>query len=288
MFTARNGAWDGASGLTFTLPVEALHRNRRELLRHLAGDRQHVHRGRRGRRPRASPRGLRVEERLGGDHVFRLDADEPACTALDGSPGTQSGAPQDTATITADSPASDWDGVSGLTQTYQFSRCDSGGVNCNTVVQSGSSNTYVLKPADIGSTIRVVASASISTSATVSSLASPATSIITPLLLANGAPAAPTGAAQDGKLLTAGDNGNWADEGSLGFKYQWFQCTSSSNSSCTTSLGAASASNTYTLKPTDVGTRIVVVVTAFVGAGAASSMSAAVARRSLRSTPAPP
>ena len=31
--------------------------------------------------------------------------------------------------ITADSPASDWDGVSGLTQSYKFSRCDSGGVN---------------------------------------------------------------------------------------------------------------------------------------------------------------
>ena len=75
-------------------------------------------------------------------------------------------------------------------------------------------------------------------------------------------------------MLTAADNGNWADESGLGFKYQWFQCTSSSSSSCTTSLGAASASNTYTLKPTDVGTRIVAVVTAFVGAGAASSMSA--------------
>ena len=48
--------------------------------------------------------------------------------------------------------------------------------------------------------------------------------------------------------------------------------------SCTTSLGAASASKTYTLKPTDVGTRIVAVMTAFVGAGAASSTSAADAR----------
>ena len=272
-FTAVTGAWDGATGLTFTYQWKRCTAN--------GGS--------------CSPISLATGSSYTAGaadvgHALRLavSASKNGSAATTSADSTQtnalaplstgvpalSGAPQDTATITADSPASDWDGVSGLTQTYQFSRCDSTGVNCNTVVQTGSSNTYVLKPGDIGSTIRVIASASIATSATVSSLASPATSIITPLLLANGAPAAPTGAAQDGQLLTAGDNGKWADEGSLGFKFQWFQCTSSSNSSCTTSLGAASASNTYTLKPTDVGTRIVVVVTAFVGAGAASSMSA--------------
>jgi hypothetical protein len=192
----------------------------------------------------------------------QTDVIAPASTGLP----ALTGAPQDTQLITAASPAGDWDNVSGLTQTYQFFRCDSTGANCaSSPIQSGQSATYTLSAADIGSTIRVVALAAKNGSSTTPSGNSPQTSIITPLLL--GAAATPSGTTRDGSTLTA-SAGTWADQGQLNFNYQWFQCSPTCSS-----LGAASTSSTYVLKPTDVGNTIEAVVTAFIGAGAASTTS---------------
>ena len=119
------------------------------------------------------------------------------------STGTPSltGAAQDGQSLTASSPAGDWDGVASLTQTYQFYRCDANGGACAAVVAVSSSPTYTLSWDDIGSTIKVIALAAKNGSAASSSGSSPASSIIRPTLTT--APAAPTGGAQDGQQLTA-------------------------------------------------------------------------------------
>jgi hypothetical protein len=182
------------------------------------------------------------------------------------------GAAQDGQLLTASSPASDWDGVANLTQTYQFYRCDANGGGCAAVDAVSSSPTYTLSWDDIGSTIKVVAFASKGGSTVISSSSSAATSIIRPTLTA--APAAPTGGAQDGQQLTAA-TGTWLNQAHLSFKYEYFRCSPS----CA-SLGAPSASATYVLQPGDVGNTIQVAVTAYIGSGttlATSSNTLAIA-----------
>jgi hypothetical protein len=177
---------------------------------------------------------------------------------------TIGGSPQDTQMLTAASPASMWDGVS-VTTTYQYYRCDASGNNC-AQIPGANTSSYQLDLDDIGSTVRVIASASKNGSPATASGSSLGTAVIAPFLLT--AATAPTGTTADGSTLTAA-KGTWADQNGLSFLYQWFQC----NPTCT-SLGAASASPSYTLKASDVGGTNRVIVTAFVGAGQATSTSA--------------
>jgi PKD domain len=178
---------------------------------------------------------------------------------------TVTGAAQDTSTLSAQSTSTMWDGVS-VTPSFQWYRCNTSGGGCSSI-GNATNATYKLALADIGSTIEVIASASKNGSALIASSASSPTSVIAPLLTT--APGQPTGNPQDTQVLTA-PTGSWADQGGLSFRYQWLNC-----SPTCVALGAASSSNTYTLQPTDDGDTIKVTVTAFVGAGTASSTSAA-------------
>ena len=132
---------------------------------------------------------------------------------------TLSGVTQDGQVLTASSPSTSWDGATGLTRTFVFTRCDANGANCNTTLQNttvtASTTTYTLTAADMGSRIRVTVSASKGGSASVSSAPSAATAIIAPF--STGAPATPTVVApdtlvQDGVTLQA-SNGSWLDYG---------------------------------------------------------------------------
>jgi hypothetical protein len=174
---------------------------------------------------------------------------------------TLAGAFADTKPLTATDGA--WNGATGLTETYQFSRCDVSGNNCNTVQNTGS-NVYNLVLADIGSTIRVTVFAKKNSSASIASAASSFTSVIAPLSTA--APAAPTGQTQDGVQLTALD-GTWADQSGLSFRYQWYRCAPT----CSPLAGATA--KTYKLQAADVGAKLYADTTAFVGAGAATTSS---------------
>jgi Ig domain of plant-specific actin-binding protein len=175
------------------------------------------------------------------------------------------GAAQDTASITASSLAAMWDGVT-VTPSFQFYRCNTSGGSCSPI--SGATGTsYKLTLADIGSKIEVIASASKGGSAVIASSPSALTAVIAPFLITP--PAQPGGTPQDTQVLTA-SNGSWADQGGLSFSYEWFHCSPTCSS-----VGDPSGTNTYTLKPTDVGDTIKVAVTAFVGTGAATSTSVA-------------
>ena len=124
-FTAVEGGWDGASDLTFTYQWKRCTANGGSCSpislatgsTYTAGAadvghalRLAVSASKNGSAATTSPDSSQTNA------LAPLSTGAPALT----------GAPQDTATITADSPASDWDGVSGLTQSYKFSRCDSG------------------------------------------------------------------------------------------------------------------------------------------------------------------
>jgi len=148
----------------------------------------------------------------------------------------------------------------------QWRRCDSSGNPCSDI-SGATSGSYTLVPADVGSTIRVVVTASNSHGS------NPATSSQTAVVV--GLPPTNTtlptisGTAGQGQTLTAA-NGTWTNT-PTGYAYQWRRCDSS-GASCA-DISSATA-GTYVPVPADVGSTIRVVVTASNSYGSASATSA--------------
>jgi hypothetical protein len=84
--------------------------------------------------------------------VVAASASSPINTA----PPTISGTPTQGSTLTA-SPGT-WSGTTPITYAYQWKRCDSAGANC-AAVSGATSSAYTLGAADVGSTMRVVVTA---------------------------------------------------------------------------------------------------------------------------------
>ncbi len=149
-------------------------------------------------------------------------------------------------TLTADtSGVSDPDGPSSLTFSYQWKR---GGTD----ISGATSNTYVLKQADVGSAITVVVSWTDSGGAA-ETLTSTATASVTN---ANDPPTGSvtiTGTPNQGQTLTADTSGISDPDGpsSLTFSYQWKRGG--------TDISGATSS-TYVLTQADVGSVITVTV----------------------------
>jgi hypothetical protein len=80
-----------------------------------------------------------------------------------------------------------------------------------------------------------------------------------------------TGTARDGGTLTA-DPGTWSATGLIQYAYKWRRCDASGGS-CADVPGATQ--QTYTLQPADVGTTMVVAVTASNPVGSSTATSAA-------------
>ncbi len=159
-----------------------------------------------------------------------------------------------------------WTGYPPPSFTYQWQRCDQSGSNC-TPINEATASTYTLEAADVGSTLVVVVTATNSIGTTqASSTASP---------IASGPPAstsAPTisGSPTQGQVLSA-STGTWTGYPPPSFTYQWQRCDQS-GSNCTP-INEATAS-TYTLEAADVGSTLVVVVTATNSSGSAQASSA--------------
>jgi hypothetical protein len=147
---------------------------------------------------------------------------------------------------------------------YQWRRCDGSGASCANI-SSATASTYALVLADVGSTIRVVVTAS-----NTSGSSSPATS--NPMAVIAGLPPANTalptisGATTVGLTLTA-SNGSWANTPPTSYAYQWRRCNSL-GASCVDI--ASATSSTYLLVSGDGGFTIRVVVIATNPYGASS------------------
>ena len=162
-----------------------------------------------------------------------------------------------------------WSGTQPIGYAYQWQRCDPSGANCTPV--GSASSTYTLAPADVGSTIVVAVTASNSAgSATTSSV--PTTVVAASPPVNTGAPPAISGSARQGQTLTA-STGGWSGAQPIRYAYQWQRCDTS-GANCTP---VGSAGSTYTLAPADVGSTIVVAVTASNSIGSGTTMSAATA-----------
>ncbi|HVP03108.1 MAG TPA: hypothetical protein VMT10_11105 [Solirubrobacteraceae bacterium] len=178
---------------------------------------------------------------------------------------TTSGAPVDGGTLTAANGT--WTGTPAITFAYQWQRCDAGGNNCVDIA-GATGATRDLDPADVGSTLRVVVTAT--NAAGSASAPSAVSGVVAPVAPANTAAPNATGTAQDGSTLTA-DPGTWTGTPTIAYSYQWQRCDSG-GTNCADISGATGA--TLDLTGTDIGHVERVIVTATNVAGSASATSA--------------
>jgi alpha-tubulin suppressor-like RCC1 family protein len=148
---------------------------------------------------------------------------------------------------------------------YRWDRCVASGAICADI-GGATSGTYVLALGDVGSTMRVIVTATNAYGST--SATSSQTATVTGLPPVNSALPTISGTAKDGQTLTA-SNGTWVYSPS-GYAFQWRRCDAS-GSNCSDISGATSG--TYALIGADDDSTIRVVVTASNSYGSASASS---------------
>jgi hypothetical protein len=177
-----------------------------------------------------------------------------------------SGTVRDGQTLSAST--GEWAGTSPISYTYQWESCNSAGESCSNI-SGATSSTYVLGHGDVGTTLRVLVTAT--NSAGSATATSEASAMVAALAPSNTAPPVISGTAQDGQTLTA-STGTWTGTPTISYSYQWQSCNSSGGS-CSNVSGATGS--TYTLGHGDVGTTLRVIVTATNSAGSATATSEA-------------
>src|SRR4029077_4656280 len=151
----------------------------------------------------------------------------------------------------------------------EWHKCDSLGCNCaDTSGSTGS--TYLLRGGDVGSTLRVMVTATNSIGSASS------TSDASGIVVADEPPSdtalpAISGVTQQGQTLTA-STGEWSGTPPLEYTYQWQSCNSLGES-CLDVPAATSAS--YTLGASELAMTMRVIVTATNSGGSVSATSEA-------------
>jgi hypothetical protein len=183
---------------------------------------------------------------------------QPSNTA----PPTINGIAQAGQTLTATPGA--WSG-NPTGYAYQWQRCDASGGTCAALASSGSS--YVIVEADVGSTLRVLVTAS-NPSGKPRSAASETTEVVVGVQsppVASGAPFI-TGSNRVGQTLTEA-HGSWTNE-PTSYGYQWLRCDEA-GANCAAIAGATE--QIYVTGPSDIGHAITVAETASNASGAGSA-----------------
>ncbi len=181
------------------------------------------------------------------------------------SPPMLSGSATQGQTLSA-SPGS-WSGYPAPTFAYQWQRCDQNGANCNPIAAANAS-TYTLEAADVGSTVAAIVQAS---NGVGSAQASSAVSAVVTGPPVSVSPPSISGSATEGATLTA-SGGSWSGYPAPSLAYQWERCNSLGQS-CAAIAGATASS--YTALSADVGSTLIVTVTASNVAGSTAASSTA-------------
>ncbi len=181
-------------------------------------------------------------------------------------PPVVSGEPKDEKTLTASTGT--WTGSPTITYTYQWEACNTAGESCANI-SGATTATFAIGHDDVGSTLRVVVTATNSAGST--SKGSQASVVVVPSPPANIALPAVTGTAKEGQTLSA-TPGEWAGSEPVVYTdFVWLRCKAGS---CQPISGASGATDTsYVLAAADVGSTIEVTVTAKNSAGEASATS---------------
>jgi hypothetical protein len=179
-----------------------------------------------------------------------------------------SGATEEGKTLSATSGS--WEGTQPLGYSYQWESCNASGAECADI-EGAAEVTYLLGPGAVGSTMRVLVTASneegalsvvSAPSAVVGSQATLPVNLVAPEV---------SGTSEQGQTLSASP-GTWAGPAPLAYSYQWESCNGTGES-CADVEGASEP--TYQLGAGDVGSTLRVVVTASSGSARASRISPA-------------
>jgi hypothetical protein len=179
-----------------------------------------------------------------------------------------------------------WTGTPPIGFALAWQRCDAGGGSCVTI-DGATGQTYLVTAADIGSTLRVLETAT-NGEGSVGAQSAP-TAVVTGLTapVGTGDPVV-SGATFDGATLTT-TTGTWTGT-QLTYSYQWVRCNADGGlpdgSNCPSVPGATGSA--YTLGSTDIGRRMRVQVTAANAAGSATAASNPTAVVEQSTTTGPP
>jgi RTX calcium-binding nonapeptide repeat (4 copies)/WD40-like Beta Propeller Repeat len=160
-----------------------------------------------------------------------------------------------------------WTGAATITYLYQWRRCDSNGANC-TDIAGATNTTYTPTSLDIGSRLRVAVTATNSYGT--------ATAVSEPARVLAGTPPVSTirptisGTETSSSVLVA-TNGTWTGSAPLTYTFEWRRCNATGGS-CVAIAGATAQS--YVIQVSDVGSTIVIAVTARNAAASATVVSA--------------
>lgn len=135
-------------------------------------------------------------------------------------------------------------------------------------ISGATGTTYTLTPADVGSTVRVVVTATNSTGPTAA--ASLATPTITPLAPINLAPPTVDGIARHRQQLFA-TTGTWRGSAPLSYAYQWQRCDKAGGNCA--GIGDETE-DIYLVRLADAGSTLRVAITASNSAGSTTAFSA--------------
>jgi hypothetical protein len=180
-------------------------------------------------------------------------------------PPTITGSASESQVLSA-SPGS-WSGYPAPSFAYQWERCESTGQGC-TPISGATEPAYTAQSADVGSTLDVQVTATNSVGSS-SAESSPTLAVTAPP--ANSQPPTISGSAIEGQILSASP-GTWSGYPTPSLAYQWERCESTGQG-CTPISGATEPS--YTALSEDVGSTLVVEVTATNSVGLVQLSSAA-------------
>jgi hypothetical protein len=195
---------------------------------------------------------------LNQKYAFNAPPAPPANTALP----SVTGLPADGATVNAANGT--WSGTTPMTFTYQWQLCNSTGAACANLA-GATSGSYTPVSSQVGSTLKVIVTATNSAgSAAATSAASAVISAGPPV---NQSLPTISGSATQGQTLTA-STGTWGGTGPFTYTYEWRRCDGN-GSNCT----AVGTGPSYALQSGDVGSTMRVAVTASNTAGSATAAS---------------
>lgn len=172
-------------------------------------------------------------------------------------PPSISGSAREGQTLTRETGS--WSGTAPITFTQRWQRCDATGGECVNLPATGPG--YALVAADVGSTMRVVVTATNADG--IATATSPATAVVTGTPPQNTTAPSVTGNPRQGQVLSA-VRGTWTGTTPLTYAYEWRSCDAT-GSACDAIAGETGT--TYQLAAADLGRTVRVKVTATNPAG---------------------